>query len=67
MSDLITPGEAAKLLGVSRETVRRYVDLGLVAGHRTPGGQRRIERSSVEQAIASRRPVAPNVTIIGAR
>ena len=67
MSDLLTPAEAARMLGVSRETVRRYVDLGLVAGHKTPGGQRRIQRTSVEAVIAARVPVAPNVTIIGAK
>lgn len=51
MADYILPGEAADLLGVTRDTIRRYVDQGLLQGIKTPGGQRRIERQSVQQAI----------------
>ncbi len=35
-------GEAAQLLGVSVDTVRRWADQGRVETQRTPGGQREI-------------------------
>jgi molybdopterin-binding protein len=35
-------GQAASLLGVSADTVRRWVDSGQLAGTRTPGGRRMI-------------------------
>lgn len=66
MTEYIKPGEAARIMGVSRDSIRRYVDLGLLAGIKTPGGQRRIDRDSVDSVIQRRREVAPNVTIIGA-
>jgi len=65
MSDYITTGEAARIMGVGRESVRRYVDNGLLDAIKTPGGQRRIKRDSVQRVVESRRPHAPNVTIIG--
>jgi excisionase family DNA binding protein len=64
MSEIITPGEAAKILGVSTDTVGRYLDLGIIEGHRTPGGQRRVNRDSVEAITRTR--VSPTVTIIEA-
>ncbi len=36
-------GEAAAVLGVSPDTVRRWVDGGQLAAARTPGGRRRID------------------------
>ena len=36
-------GEAAQLLGVSVDTVRRWADQGRVRTQRTPGGQREID------------------------
>lgn len=38
----VSVGEAAKQLGVSIETIRRWADQGLIESHRTPSGQRRI-------------------------
>jgi excisionase family DNA binding protein len=64
MNEIITPGEAAKILGVSTDTVGRYLDLGIIEGHRTPGGQRRVNRDSVESVIRTR--VSSTVTIIEA-
>lgn len=36
-------GEAASVLGVSTDTVRRWVDSGHLTATRTPGGRRRID------------------------
>lgn len=56
MSEYIRPGEAAKLLGVSRDSIGRYMENGTLKGIRTPGNQRRIERDSIEalKGIATR-------------
>jgi molybdopterin-binding protein len=36
-------GEAAKVLGVSPDTVRRWIDTGQLAATRTNGGRRRVD------------------------
>lgn len=59
MTDYILPGEAADLLGVTRDTIRRYVDQGLLEGIKTPGGQRRIDRHSIQQILTPDTPKAP--------
>jgi len=40
-------GQAAELLGVSVDTVRRLVDAGQVEGGRTDGGQRTVDGASL--------------------
>ncbi len=45
----LTTSQAARHLGVSLSTVRRWSDQGSLVGYRTPGGQRRF---SVEQLDA---------------
>ena len=67
MTEYIKPGKAAELLGVSRDSIRRYVDSGAIAGITTPGGQRRIDRQSVDSIIDRRVRVSSNVTIIEAK
>jgi excisionase family DNA binding protein len=48
MPDFIGTREAAKLLGVSEASVRRWADAGLLTSHRVGlRGERRFERSSV--------------------
>jgi excisionase family DNA binding protein len=49
----LTASEAAKLLGVSLSTVRRWSDAGVLPTYRTPGGQRRYSRAEVERFVAS--------------
>ncbi len=45
----------AGLLGVSRNTVRRWTDDGVLTSYRSPGGHRRYLRDEVMAAIAARR------------
>lgn len=65
MTIYIRPGDAARMMGVSRDSIRRYSDLGLITSIMTPGGQRRIDRESVEAMIQTRRRISSTVTIIG--
>jgi excisionase family DNA binding protein len=58
MPEYVTPAEAAQRLGVTRDTIRRYVDAGKLDGIKTPGGQRRIDRQSLERALNT--PKGPN-------
>lgn len=53
-NDLLTPSEAAKLLGVSADTVRLYADAGKLAALRTQTGRRFFRRSEVERLVAAR-------------
>jgi molybdopterin-binding protein len=48
--------EAATLLGVSTDTVRRLVDAGKIRSARTRGGQRRIEGLSLAKYLSGRTP-----------
>lgn len=45
----VSIGGAARLLGVSVETVRRWSREGLIASTRTLGNQRRFARSEIER------------------
>jgi len=49
----LTASEAARVLGVSLSTVRRWSDAGVLPTYRTPGGQRRYSRAEVEQFVTS--------------
>jgi excisionase family DNA binding protein len=46
---LLSIGDAARLLGVAIETVRRWDKAGHIKSTRTPGGQRRFLRSEVDR------------------
>ena len=48
-------GEAANLLGVRVETLRRWEREGKIESSRTAGGQRRVSASEVARLLAQRR------------
>lgn len=54
-------GQAAKMLGVSVDTVRRMVDDGRLVAIRTTGGQRLIEGESLATAAKPKRASKPAV------
>jgi len=57
-SEMLTPGDVARLLGVSSKTVARWERGGQLPGIRTLGGHRRFRRSDVEAAIEAARGAA---------
>ncbi|MEP6759298.1 MAG: TOBE domain-containing protein [Actinomycetota bacterium] len=52
-------GEAAKLLGVRVETLRRWERDGTLTLERTPGGQRLVPEGEVARLLAERRADKP--------
>jgi molybdopterin-binding protein len=48
-------GEAAGILGVSPDTVRRWIDDGRLPAVRSAGGQRLVRRADVARLLAARR------------
>jgi excisionase family DNA binding protein len=49
----LSTSEAARHLGVSLSTVRRWSDAGHLVGYRTPGGQRRFTIEQLDDFLAS--------------
>lgn len=49
----LSTSEAARHLGVSLSTVRRWSDAGHLRGYRTPGGQRRFSVDQLDEFLAS--------------
>lgn len=54
-NELLTPSEAARLLGVSADTVRLIADKGRVPVLRTMSGRRLFRRADIELLAAQRR------------
>ncbi len=52
-------GEAAAALGVSTDTLRRWVDAGRLASVRTAGGQRLVEGEALAALAVARAPRQP--------
>jgi excisionase family DNA binding protein len=50
---VFTSSQAARYLGVSLATIRRWTDAGHVSCYRTPGGQRRFAREQLDVFISS--------------
>lgn len=49
--EFLSVGEAAEILEVSTQTLRRWEKAGAITALRTPGGQRRFRRSDVDALI----------------
>lgn len=49
----LTTSQAARELGVSLGTIRRWADLGYLQAYRTPGGQRRFNIDQIESFVRS--------------
>lgn len=49
----LTTSEAARHLGVSLSTIRRWSDMGYLRGYRTPGGQRRFSLEQLDDFLES--------------
>ena len=54
--DLLSPAQAAALIGVSVDSIRRYANAGSLPSQRTPGNQRRFRRSDVDALLAPSQP-----------
>ena len=52
----LSTSEAARHLGVSLSTVRRWSDAGHLRGYRTPGGQRRFTVDQLDAFLESLKP-----------
>ncbi len=50
---VFTSSQAARYLGVSLATVRRWADAGHIDCYRTPGGQRRFSRDQLNDFVTS--------------
>lgn len=50
----MTTVEAAEMLGVSKQTVQKWVDAGHLPAWRTVGGHRRLDRDAVERMLLER-------------
>lgn len=60
-------GQAASILGVRAETLRRWERAGRLRSDRTPGGQRRISAEEVSRLLAERREPQPAIAAQSAR
>lgn len=56
-----TSSQAARYVGVSLATIRRWADAGHLSCYRTPGGQRRFSRAQLDDFVASLRSGAAPV------
>ena len=52
----LTASQAARYLGVSISTLRRWSDAGHLQAYRTPGGQRRFSVEQLDAFLDSLRP-----------
>jgi molybdopterin-binding protein len=62
--ETIRIGEAAEMLGVSVETVRRWERDGRLHAARTDGGQRRVPLDEVRRLLDERRRAGPDRPIV---
>lgn len=64
--DYLGLGEAARLLGIAPQTLRRWADRGQIASYTTPGGHRRFPRSALAALAPVGRPRRPRLSLLGA-
>lgn len=57
-------GEAAETIGVSTDTLRRWIEDGRIESDRTTGGQRVITRAEVNRLLAERRRAGADRPIV---
>jgi molybdopterin-binding protein len=62
--DALRIGEAAETIGVSTDTLRRWIEDGRIQSERTSGGQRTITRSEVNRLLAERRRAGADRPIV---
>src|SRR4051812_41090776 len=64
MTRSMTPRDAAKALGISPDTLRRWEREGLIQSARTPGGQRRYDQDEIQGLLrdGGRHEPAPSAT-----
>jgi excisionase family DNA binding protein len=58
---VFTSSQAARYLGISLATVRRWTDAGHISCYRTPGGQRRFSRDQLDDFITTLHRDGPTV------
>lgn len=58
---VFTSSQAARYLGISLATIRRWTDAGHISCYRTPGGQRRFSRDQLDNFISSLHRDGPSV------
>ncbi len=63
---VFTSSQAARYLGVSLATIRRWTDAGHIGCYRTPGGQRRFSRAQLDDFISSMQHDSPTEHHAGA-
>jgi molybdopterin-binding protein len=59
------PGEAAELLGVSVDTVRRWADSGRLQTHRSEGGRRVIDGADLARFLEEQGSRPPAGVVVG--
>ncbi len=57
---VFTSSQAARYVGVSLATIRRWTDAGHIQCYRTPGGQRRFSRDQLDGFVTSMRNAGEN-------
>jgi excisionase family DNA binding protein len=64
--DWLALGQAASMLGVDPDTLRRWADAGRLRSFTTPGGHRRFARPELERMLAVRRSGRRSLAALGA-
>lgn len=52
IEELVTVEEAAKILKVQRETIRRYIKMGHLKAQTLPGGDYRLREKDIQELLS---------------